>query len=47
MTLTESECVILIRYYAKVIVEHNLQTKELHEFINRIVELGRQIKEKD
>jgi len=47
MTMSDNERMILIRYYAKMIIEHNLLTEELHKIIERIAELSRLSGEKN
>ena len=41
--MTDSERKILIRHYAKVIVEHNLLDDDLRATIERMAELQREI----
>jgi len=43
--MTTNERLILIRYYAKILVDHNLPWQELHDIIDRIAELDKQIRE--
>ena len=43
--MTTTERLVLIRYYAKILVEHSLPGDNLHEIIDRMKELSREIKQ--
>jgi hypothetical protein len=39
MTLNDNERMTIIRYYAKIIIEHNLMIEEVRRVIERLNEL--------
>jgi len=43
--MTTTERLVLIRYYAKILIEHSLPWDSLHEIIDRMKELSREIKQ--